>query len=132
MTDLIAQLSTLRKSFRQIRAQRWLDGRRPDGSFGVLWLTPAVEEMQEADWKFPEGRFLSYVLAPVEQGQAPIFIVLNAAPEEIAFKLPKVTDYKGWRCVLNTADPKEARAEFAAGTDTKAPPRAVLAFAGAA
>jgi isoamylase len=34
--------------------------------------------------------------------------------------------------VLNTSDVKETRAEFAAGSDTKAPPRAVLAFAGAA
>jgi isoamylase len=132
LTELISQLSTLRKSFKQIRSQIWLDGRRPDGSFGVLWLTPAAEEMKEADWKFPESRFLAYVLAAVEQGQAPIFIVLNAAPEEIAFKLPKLADYKSWRCVLNTADARETRAEFAAGTDTKAPPRAVLAFAGAA
>ena len=132
LTDLIGQLSTLRKSFKQICAQRWLDGRRTDGSFGVLWLTPAAEEMKETDWKFPEGRFLSYVLAPVEQGQAPIFIVLNAAPEEIAFSLPKLAGYKGWRCVLNTAETRETRAEFAAGSDTKAPPRTVLAFAGAA
>jgi glycogen operon protein len=37
--------------------------------------------MKEADWTFPDGRFLAYVLAPMEQGQAPIFIVLNAAPK---------------------------------------------------
>ncbi len=41
-------------------------GRRPDGSFGVLWLTPHATEMTEQDWNFPEGRFLSYVLGPVE------------------------------------------------------------------
>jgi isoamylase len=131
LTDLISQLSALRKSFRQIRSQHWLDGRRPDGSFGVLWLTPAAEEMKETDWQFPESRFVAYVLAPVEAGRAPLFIVLNAAPEEIAFKLPRLAEYKSWRCLLNTADPKETRAEFGAGADTRAPPRAVLAFAGA-
>jgi glycogen operon protein len=68
----------------------------------------------------------------MEQGQAPIFIVLNAAPEEIAFKLPKMTEYKSWQQVLNTADDKQATAGFASGADTKAPPRAVLAFAGSA
>ena len=36
----------------------------------------------------------------MEQGQAPIFIVLNAAPEEIAFKLPEMPEYKNWQQVL--------------------------------
>ena len=108
LTYFIGHLTGLRRRFGQIRCQRWLDGRRADGSYGVLWLTPSAEEMKESDWKFPEGRFLSYVLGPMEQGQAPIFIVLNAAPEEIAFKLPKMTEYKNWQLVLNTTDDKQA------------------------
>jgi glycogen operon protein len=132
LTEFIAHLTGLRRYFRQIRCQRWLDGRRTDGSYGVLWLTPAAEEMKESDWNFPEGRFLAYVLGPVEQGQAPIFIVLNAAPEEIAFRLPKITEYKSWRQVLNTAVNKQTPADFAAGAEMKAPPRSVLAFAGSA
>src|SRR6185503_10512255 len=88
LTDFVGHMTALRRRFAQLRSQRWLDGRRKDGSYGVLWLTPAAEEMKEGDWNFPEGRFLAYVLAPMEQGQAPIFIVLNAAPEEIAFTLP--------------------------------------------
>jgi glycogen operon protein len=55
-------LTRLRRNFRQLRSQRWLDGRRPDGLYGVLRLTPAAEEMEEPDWNFPEGRFLAYVL----------------------------------------------------------------------
>jgi len=66
----------------------------------------------------------------MEQGQPPIFIVLNAAPEEIPFNLPKMSEYKSWKQVLNTAEPRQASAEFASGADTKAPPRSVLAFAG--
>jgi glycogen operon protein len=97
-----------------------------------LWLTPAAEEMKEQDWNFPEGRFLAYVLGPAAHGQAPIFIVLNAAPEEIAFKLPKMPGYKNWQQVLNTADSKQATAEFVSGAEDKAPPRSVLAFAGSA
>jgi glycogen operon protein len=125
-------MTALRRRFPQIRSLRWLDGRRADGSYGVLWLTPSAEEMTEQDWKFPEGRFLAYVLGPMEQGQAPIFIVLNAAPEEIAFKLPKMAEYKSWQQVLNTHDDKQTAAEFASGADNKAPPRSVLAFAGSA
>ena len=50
--------------------------------------------MTEEDWNFPEGRFLAYVLGPSGDGQQPIFIVLNAAPEEIAFNLPKLPEWK--------------------------------------
>jgi isoamylase len=130
LTDFVGRLTELRRKFAQLRSQRWLDGRRADGSYGVLWLTPAAEEMKESDWNFPEGRFLAYVLSPMEQGQPPIFIVLNAAPEEIPFNLPKMSEYKSWKQVLNTAEPRQASAEFASGADTKAPPRSVLAFAG--
>jgi glycogen operon protein len=57
--------------------------------------------------------------------------VLNAAPEEIAFKLPKMPEYRSWQQVLNTTEIKQDGADFASGADTKAPPRSVLAFAGA-
>ncbi|HEY0567039.1 MAG TPA: glycogen debranching enzyme GlgX, partial [Xanthobacteraceae bacterium] len=89
-------------------------------------------EMTEADWNFPEGRFLAYVLGPIEPRQAPIFIVLNAAPEAIAFKLPQMPQYKSWQQLLNTADVKQQVADFASGSEIKAPPRSVLAFAGSA
>jgi len=84
----------------------------------------------EEDWKFPEGRFLSYVLGPVEQGQPPIFIVLNAAPEQITFKLPSMTEYKSWQLVLYTTEIVQATADYNPGAETEAPPRSVLAFAG--
>ncbi len=132
LTDFVGHMTALRQRFPQIRSHRWLDGRRADGSYGVLWLTPSAEEMKESDWKFPEGRFLAYVLGPTEPGHPPIFIVLNAAPEEIAFELPKMPEYKQWQQVLNTADSVQATVDFASGAHTKAPPRAVLAFAGSA
>ena len=132
LTDFVSQMTQLRRRFPQIRNRRWLDGRRADGSYGALWLRPDAEEMEEADWKFPEGRFLAYVLSPLEQGEPPIFIVLNAAPEEIAFKLPKMTEYKSWREVLSTAETKKTATDFASGAETKAPPHSVLAFAGSA
>jgi glycogen operon protein len=58
--------------------------------------------------------------------------VLNAAPEEIAFKLPKMPEYNRWQQLLNTADVKQAVVDFASGSEIKAPPRSVLAFAGSA
>ena len=89
--------------------------------------------MQQADWSFPEGRFLAYVLGPMEPEHTPIFIVLNAAPEAIAFRLPKMHEYRSWHQVLNTTEIEQKKmAGFASGTDLNAPPRSVLAFAGSA
>jgi isoamylase len=132
LTDFVGHMTELRRRFPQIRSHRWLDGRRADGSYGVLWMTPGAEEMKEEDWNFPEGRFLAYVLGPIGDGQQPIFIVLNAAPEEIAFKLPEMPEYKSWQKLLNTADIKQEVTDFASGSETEAPPRSVLAFAGSA
>jgi isoamylase len=132
LTDFIGHMTELRQRFPQIRSHRWLDGRRADGSYGVLWLTPAADDMTEEDWKFPEGRFLAYVLGPTDQSVGPIFIVLNAAPEEIAFSLPKMPEYRTWQQLLNTADVKQEIRDFASGSEAKAPPRSVLAFAGSA
>ena len=72
----------------------------------MLWLTPDGNEMTEADWNFPEGRFLSYVLGPMERGQQALYVVLNAAPEPIEFRLPKMEEYKTWSMLLHTADDK--------------------------
>jgi len=130
LTDFIGLLTGLRRKFGQIRTRRWLDGRRADGSFGVLWLTPSAAEMTEQDWNFPEGRFLAYVLGPTQEGQPPLFIVLNAAPEEIAFKLPTLPEYKTWQQLLNSADVRQTVVKLPAASDTKAPARTVLAFAG--
>jgi isoamylase len=130
LTDFIGLLTSLRRKFGQIRSRRWLDGRRVDGSFGVLWLTPSAAEMTEQDWNFPEGRFLAYVLGPTQEGQPPLFIVLNAAPEEIAFTLPKLSSYKTWQQVLNTAEIKPTVVRLPSGSDAKAAARTVLAFAG--
>jgi glycogen operon protein len=68
----------------------------------------------------------------MEQGQPPIFIVLNAAPEEIGFKLPEMPEYKSWQQVLNTVEAVQTSTEFVSGVETSAPPRSVLAFAGTA
>ena len=132
LTDFIGHLTAIRRKFSQLRARRWIDGRRADGSYGVLWLTPQAEDMTEDDWNFPESRFLAYVLGPAQPGQAPVFIVLNAAPEPIAFKLPKMPEYRSWRQLLNTANDSQSTTDFAAGADTEAPSRSVRVFSGAA
>jgi glycogen operon protein len=132
MTALVAQLTELRRRFPQLRPRHWVDGRRADGSFGVLWLTPQATEMTEADWNFPEGRFVSYVLGPLEAGQPAIYIVLNAALDTIEFTLPALPEYKTWTALLNTAVKDPLERLFPASAKAEAAARSVLVFSGAA
>jgi glycogen operon protein len=41
-------------------------------------------------------------------------------------------EYNNWQQVLNTTEITQTTADFASGAQAKAPPRAVLAFAGSA
>ncbi len=130
MTGLLARLSELRRGFPQLRPRRWVEGRRPDGSFGVLWLTPRGTEMTEGDWNFPEGRFLAYVLAPAEPDGAALCIVLNAALETIEFTLPTLSPYTRWTVALDTAQEARLGQTLASGSPLQAMARSVLAFSG--
>jgi glycogen operon protein len=126
-TPFLAELAALRSRFPQIRGQKWLDGRRADGSFGVLWLTPDANEMTQRDWEFPQGRFLSYVLGA--QGNAEtLLVVMNAAPQAITFTLPQVAGIRAWQPLLDTTRDQPEGSSYTAGSRSKAPPRCVLAF----
>jgi len=130
VTSFMSELTALRRAFPQLRARRWVQGRRPDGSFGVLWLTPQATEMTEQDWNFPEGRFLSYVLGPLEQADAPLYVVLNAAPETIEFTVPMLPQYSRWTICLDTSPQPRLGAELKAGSKVQARPRSILALSG--
>jgi glycogen operon protein len=129
MTGLVAQLTDMRRRFPQLRLRHWVDGRRDDGSFGVLWLTPNAKEMTEQDWNFPAGRFLAYVLGPAD-GQPPLFIVLNSAPEAIEFALPTIPEQNTWTVILNTTPGASIGQNLPAGWKSQAPGRSILVYSG--
>jgi glycogen operon protein len=130
MTALIGRLTQLRRRFPQLQGRYWLDDRDPDGTYDVLWLTPDAAEMSEEDWRFPNGHFLSYVLAPTDRGQLPLFLVLNAAPHAIDFTLPSVPECAAWTRALDTTSATLPRRAIAAGTRQTAPEQSVLVFSG--
>jgi isoamylase len=132
MTSLVSELAKLRRHLSQLRPRRWVEGRRPDGSFGALWLTPQATEMTERDWNFPEGHFLSYVLGPLKATDVPLYVVLNAAPETIELTLPALPKYGRWTVLLETARKPRLGEEFPSGAKLEARPRSILAFSGAA
>jgi glycogen operon protein len=102
LTDFVKRLIDLRRRFPQLHPRHWTDGRREDGSFGVLWLTPGATEMTEEDWNFPGGRFLAYVLGAATHDGAPLYIALNGASESITVSLPDLEGWSSWREELST------------------------------
>jgi isoamylase len=130
MSELVAQLASLRRAYPQLRSRRWVEGRRADGTFGVVWLTPQATEMTEQDWKFPDGRFLAYVLGPLAPGQPPLYIVLNAAAEAIGAVLPKLPEYGRWQPVLDTVNAVDFGKHHDSGSPLQVPPHSVLVFSG--
>jgi glycogen operon protein len=98
----------------------------------VLWLRPDGTEMKEDDWKFPEGRFLAYVLAPTTNGGEPLLVVFNGAQQEIELTLPPWEKVAHWTKLLDTstdAAPVEG-AETPSGAKLPVPAESILAFAG--
>ena len=77
MTEFVGGLARLRKRFAQLRSRHWLEGKKADGSYDVLWLRPDGAEMSDEDWHFPEGRFLAYVLAPPNPSGEPLLLMLQ-------------------------------------------------------
>ncbi|QLH72659.1 glycogen debranching protein GlgX [Rhodopseudomonas palustris] len=130
MVEFVGLMTDIRRRFPQLRSRRWLDGRRADGSYGVLWLTPSAAEMTDQDWAFPDGRFLAYVLSPSEPGGSAIFIVLNSGVQEIEFHLPKLPEYQTWKELFDTTKNTVQVATLGCGNPMIAPPRSVLAFSG--
>jgi glycogen operon protein len=136
-TEFVGAMAQLRQRFAQLRTRHWLEGKNGDGSHDVVWLRPDAAEMNEEDWKFPEGRFLAYVLAPPKTtgdgaGGEPLFLVFNAAPEAIEVTLPSIPGIAKWSRVLSTADNSVLQEDVteAHGAKLTSPASSILAFAG--
>ena len=128
MIAFVGDLTKLRRRFAQLRPHHWVEGKKADGSYDVKWLTPAGDEMDEPDWNFPDGRFLSYVLAAPDGGE-PLFIVLNGADLAVELAFPQWPAVARWLRVVDTAAQPDG-SSYEPGAACQAPERSVQAFAG--
>jgi isoamylase len=128
MIAFVGDLTKLRRRFAQLRPHHWVEGKKADGSYDVKWLTPAGDEMDEPDWNFPDGRFLSYVLAAPDGGE-PLFIVLNGADLAVELAFPQWPGVARWLRVVDTAAQPDG-SSYEPGAACHAPERSVQAFAG--
>jgi isoamylase len=130
MSELIAELAALRRQYPQLTIRRWVDDWDHQGRYGVMWVTSQATEMTEHDWHNPAGHFLAYVLGPVEEDGEPLCVVLNAAGDPIEFVLPAWPFNRGWKQVLDTAEPNASTALLAPGTKRVVAARSVQVFGG--
>jgi glycogen operon protein len=131
ITDLIKRLAVLRRRCAQLRPRHWVEDWRPDANFGVKWLTAKSTEMTEQDWHNPEGRFLAYVLGPIDRNDPPLCIALNAAGDPTKFVLPAWPKCRTWTLLLETGTQAHEFKEQKVGDTFEVPARSVLVFGGA-
>jgi len=130
-TDFVAKLTALRRHYRQLQAQRWLNGREGNQPPEILWLTPQANEMKPEDWSFPEARFLAYVLAGLGEDGVPLFTVMNAGGESIEFVFPEFVDLENWSEILTTVPAQgDGGPQFHVGAKHQAPSRSIMVFEG--
>jgi isoamylase len=115
-TKLVTRLRTSHPTFRR---RRFLSGRPVGRTEGdpvpdVVWLTPAGEMMDDADWDAGFAKSLAMYLnghgirESDERGERVVddcfFLAFNASEEAIDFTLPPSDYAVGWTVVVDTAE----------------------------
>ncbi|MEW6273022.1 MAG: glycogen debranching protein GlgX [Thermodesulfobacteriota bacterium] len=92
-----------------LRRTRFFTGQpaEPDGRKDIVWLRPDGAEMQDADWRDPENRFLGMLLNgasgdPDETGMD-LLLLLNAGSRSRSCTLPEMPFAGRWRELINTS-----------------------------
>jgi len=117
--DLLAfteTLAGLRREHPVFRRRRFFRGRRDepgDETSDIIWLTPAGQEMTQADWGadyakslavFLNGEAISEPDARGEQiADAKFLLLFNAHSNPLTFTLPEASLAAGWEIMITTA-----------------------------
>jgi isoamylase len=117
LAGFVGRVSELRGAHPVFRRRRFFEGRTHggalDGERDIVWLTPAGEEMTEADWHTGYARAVAVYLngdaitEPDSRGQRvrddSFLLLLNAHSEPITFRLPDTSFGEHWEVSLDTA-----------------------------
>ncbi len=117
--DLLAfteTLAGLRREHPVFRRRRFFRGRRDepgDESSDIIWLTPAGQEMTQADWDADYAKSLAVFLngeaisEPDVRGEqvsdAKFLLLFNAHSNPLTFTLPEASLAAGWEVMIATA-----------------------------
>jgi len=102
LTPFVSKLVRLR-NWGQLSHGHFLDGqvKSDTGMRDITWFRVDGNEMNEADWRFPNARFLAVALSGKPR---PALILLNAHYEPLSFTLPNWARIASWHVEINTVD----------------------------
>jgi glycogen operon protein len=86
--------------------------------------------MEEDDWHFDAARFLAWTVGPIEPGQPPLLLALNAGDSAIDMILPHWPDLTGWRLQFASIEGAALGERQDAAASYELPPQSVVAFGG--
>ncbi|GIH69536.1 glycogen debranching protein GlgX [Sphaerimonospora thailandensis] len=140
LLGFVRRLAELRRDHPVFRRRRFFHGKVRDGVRDIVWLTPAGEEMTDADWATGYAKSLAVFLngdaisEPGPRGEKiwddSFLLLINAHHESLTFTLPSAEFGDHWQSVLDTADeaPDRGAADEEvrrAGADVSVAPRSL-------
>ncbi len=124
LLDFTRKLIAVRKKYPILHRERFLTGEYNAelDVKDVTWLTPDGTEMTQQQWDDGNARCLGILLDGRAQttgikrrgSDATLLLLLNSHYEDVAFKLPELSEDKRWLCLIDTnipqqIDPQEIR-----------------------
>jgi isoamylase len=115
LIEFTRKLITIRKKYPILRRTRFLTGayNQELDVKDVMWLTPAGDEMTQAEWQDGNVRCLGMIMDGRAQptgikrmgGDATLLLIVNAHHEPIPFTLPPIAQGSQWLQLIDTSEP---------------------------
>lgn len=109
----VRSATALRATHPALGRRGFLEGRLGECA-DVLWLHPDGREMTTTDWANDALGTLGVLFDgrgsdcsdddPADAPSEVLLLILNAASESVAFRLPALDAADGWRCLIDTAE----------------------------
>ncbi|HEY9212724.1 MAG TPA: glycogen debranching protein GlgX, partial [Ancylobacter sp.] len=109
MTDFVARLSALRKSYTALSRPEFLTGARNElGQPDVAWFSNGGTRMTDEDWNNPHSKCLTVRLAPATSDESSLVVMFNASHVGVDFIVPAAKS-GAWSVILGTGDDLEGQ-----------------------
>jgi isoamylase len=121
----VQRLGRLRRAHPALRARHFLHSERvsEEGIPDIYWIDTTGRPAREGLWHDPHAKVVGMqlngrVVAPdSDPPEAILLIYFNAAPNGVEIVLPKFEACRGWRRLIDTADPEARTIDLRAGQE---------------